>query len=143
MANNPRISAVSYSDVSTMVIGGLSSWSKYLSDRLASALIRTIKVTVYDHKQENTYGELAGISRAVLKIKPSPFLSGSETLVLSPGKATRQKNGYLTVRLTLRDHPEGLASCKWSSGGTSLLQMMIRKDRLLTNDHPEGPASCK
>ena len=74
-----------------MVIGGLSSWSKYLSDRLASALIRTIKVTVYDHKQENTYGELAGISRAVLKIKPSPFLSGSETLVLSPGKATRQK----------------------------------------------------
>ena len=29
------------------------------------------------------------------------------------------------------DHPEDLASCKWSSGGTSLLQMIIRHPRHL------------
>ena len=38
---------------------------------------------------------------------------------------------------------KGLASCKWWSGGTSLLQMVIRRGRPLANDDPEGPASCK
>ena len=40
-------------------------------------------------------------------------------------------------------HPEGLASWKWWSGGTGLLQMVIWRGRTLANDHPEGPASCK
>ena len=35
------------------------------------------------------------------------------------------------------------ASCKWSSRGAGLLQMMIRRDRPSANGHPEGPASCK
>ena len=34
-----------------------------------------------------------------------------------------------------------LASCKWSSEGTSLLQMIIWSGRPLANDHPKGPAS--
>ena len=38
------------------------------------------------------------------------------------------------------DHLEDPASCKWSSKGSSLLQIIIRP---LTNDHPEDPASCK
>ena len=41
------------------------------------------------------------------------------------------------------DHLEGPASCKWSSEGTRLLQMIIQRDRPLANDHPEGPAICK
>ena len=55
------------------------------------------------------------------------------------------------------NHLEDLASCKWSSGGSGLLHMIIRRikplanDHLpsandhppLANDHPEGPASCK
>ena len=41
------------------------------------------------------------------------------------------------------DHLDGLASCKWSSGGTGLLQMIIRMDRPLANDHLDGQASCK
>ena len=32
------------------------------------------------------------------------------------------------------DHPDGPASCKWSSGQTGLLQMIIRMDRPLAND---------
>ena len=45
------------------------------------------------------------------------------------------------------------SKCKWSSGGTSFLQMIILRGRLLqiiiqrnwllANDHPEEPASCK
>ena len=35
------------------------------------------------------------------------------------------------------------ASCKWSSGRTSLLQMIIRVDRPLANDHLDRPVSCK
>ena len=38
---------------------------------------------------------------------------------------------------------EGPASCKWWSGATGLLQMIIRRGQPLTNDHQEGPASCK
>ena len=41
------------------------------------------------------------------------------------------------------DHPEGLASCKWSSGGTSLLQIIIQRGWPPAKDHTEGPASCK
>ena len=37
------------------------------------------------------------------------------------------------------DDPEGQASCRWSSGGAGLLQMMIRRDRPLADGHPEGP----
>ena len=61
-------------------------------------------------------------------------------------------------------HPEGPASCKLSSRGAGLLQIIIRRGRPLANesswgaglvqmiiqrgrplanDHPEGPASCK
>ena len=36
-----------------------------------------------------------------------------------------------------------LAFCKWSSGGSSLLQMIIWRGWPLANDHPEGLASCK
>jgi len=32
--------------------------------------------------------------------------------------------------LLVNDHPKGQASCKWSSKGTGLLQMIIRRDRL-------------
>ena len=41
------------------------------------------------------------------------------------------------------DHPKGSASCKWSSRGTNLLQMIIWMDRPLANDHQEGLAYCK
>ena len=64
------------------------------------------------------------------------------------------------------DHPEGQASCRWSSGGTGLLandhpegpssckliirmgrplanDQIIRRDRPLANEYPDGPASCK
>ena len=41
------------------------------------------------------------------------------------------------------DHSVGTTSCKWSSGWTGLLTMIILIDRPLTNDHPDGPASCK
>ena len=34
------------------------------------------------------------------------------------------------------------ASCKWWSGGTGLLQMVIQRGQPLANDDPEGPASC-
>ena len=46
------------------------------------------------------------------------------------------------VVVVVVDHPEGPASCKWSSRGASLWQMIIRRCRPLANDHPEGPASC-
>ena len=46
-------------------------------------------------------------------------------------------------RLLANGHPIGPASCKWSSGWTSLLQMIIGMDRPLVNDHLDGPASCK
>ena len=46
----------------------------------------------------------------------------------------------VVLRLLLLKQP---ASCKWSSRGTSLLQMIIRRGRPLANDHPEGPALCK
>ena len=41
------------------------------------------------------------------------------------------------------DHSEWPASCKWSTRGAGLLQMIIWRGRPLANDHPEGPASCK
>ena len=41
------------------------------------------------------------------------------------------------------DYPEGLASCKWSYGGYSHLQMITRKIHPLANDHLEGQAICK
>ena len=47
------------------------------------------------------------------------------------------------VRPLANDHPEDLASCRWSSRGAGLLQMIIQMIRPLANDHPEGPASCK
>ena len=39
------------------------------------------------------------------------------------------------------DDPKGPTTCRWSSGGAGLLQMMIRRDRPLENDHPEGSSS--
>ena len=51
------------------------------------------------------------------------------------------------------DHPDGPTSCKWSSGWTGLLQVIIPIDRLLqmiiqrvwplANDHMEDTATCK
>ena len=41
------------------------------------------------------------------------------------------------------NHPEGSASCKWSSQGVGLLQMITLRDQPLANDHPEEPSSCK
>ena len=41
------------------------------------------------------------------------------------------------------DHPEDLATCKWSSRGTGHLQMIIWRIWPLPNDHLEDPASCK
>ena len=53
----------------------------------------------------------------------------------------------------VNDHLEGLAfckfssvwtaSCKWSSRGAGLLQMIIWRIQPLANDHPEDPPSCK
>ena len=59
------------------------------------------------------------------------------------------QSGWLFVVVKMRDqplancHPEGPASYKWWSGGTGLLQMVIRRDRPLADGHPEGQASCK
>ena len=36
----------------------------------------------------------------------------------------------------------GSASCKWSFGKNSLLQMIMWRDRPLANDNPEDPSSC-
>ena len=59
----------------------------------------------------------------------------------------------LMDRPLANDHPDGPASCKLSSGETSLLQMVIRMDEPLANDnldglafatdHLDGPAYCK
>ena len=49
----------------------------------------------------------------------------------------------LMDRPLANDHPDGLASCKWSSRWTGLLKMIILINRPLANDHPDGPASCK
>ena len=58
----------------------------------------------------------------------------------------------LMDRPLANDHPDGPASCKWSSrwtpsckwlpGGTGLSQMILQMDRPLANDYPEVPASC-
>ena len=40
------------------------------------------------------------------------------------------------------DHPDGPASCKWSSELAGLLQMIIWMDQPFANDHLDGPASC-
>ena len=37
------------------------------------------------------------------------------------------------------DHPDGPASCKWSSRWTGLLKMIIQMNWPLTNDHLDGP----
>ena len=41
------------------------------------------------------------------------------------------------------DHLDQPASCKWFSGSTCLLQMIIRMAQPLANDHLEGLGSCK
>ena len=47
------------------------------------------------------------------------------------------------IRPLANDHLEGLATCKWSSGGSSHLQMIIQRIRLLASDCPEDLGSCK
>ena len=44
-------------------------------------------------------------------------------------------------RPLVNDDAEGPASCKWSSLGAGLLQMMIWRDRPLANGHLEGSSS--
>ena len=54
------------------------------------------------------------------------------------------KKMVIPVDLPLaNDHPDGPASCKWSSGGASLLQTITMRDQPHANDHPDEPASCK
>ena len=52
-------------------------------------------------------------------------------------------SSFCPITLVTLTHPEDLASCKWSSGGSDNLQMIIWRIRPLANDHPEDPASCK
>ena len=47
------------------------------------------------------------------------------------------------IKDIIKDHQDGPASCKWSSGWTGLLQMIILMDRPSATDHLDGPASCK
>ena len=47
----------------------------------------------------------------------------------------------LMDRPLANDHPEWLASCKWSSVWISLLQMIDRIEWPLANDHPDGSFS--
>ena len=47
------------------------------------------------------------------------------------------------IRPLANDHPEDPASCKWSSGGSGLLQMIIQQIQPLANDHMEVQATCK
>ena len=47
------------------------------------------------------------------------------------------------IRPLAKDHPEDLASWKWLSGGSGLLQMIIQRIPSLANDHLEGLASYK
>ena len=47
------------------------------------------------------------------------------------------------IWLLANDHPEDLASCKWSYRGPSHLQMIIWRIWQLANDHMEDLASCK
>ena len=52
----------------------------------------------------------------------------------------------MIIRMDLpfaNDHPDGPASCNWSSGWTGLLQIIIGMDRPLANDHSDWPAFCK
>ena len=49
----------------------------------------------------------------------------------------------IIIRPLVNDHLEDPASCKWSSGGSGLSQMIIWRIQSLSNDHPEDPASCK
>ena len=60
----------------------------------------------------------------------------------------RQKYSEILIYTNLVWFPNPLAddldpSCKWSSGGAGLLQMVIWRDQPLANNHSEGPASCK
>ena len=43
----------------------------------------------------------------------------------------------------VNDHPDGPASCKWSTVWTGLLQMIIRMNWPLANDHPELEVGVK
>ena len=41
------------------------------------------------------------------------------------------------------DHQDGMTSCKWLSGWTGLLQIIIWINLPLAYDHPDRPTSCK
>ena len=47
------------------------------------------------------------------------------------------------IRPLANDHLEGPATCKWSPGGSALMQMIIRMIRPFAKDHLKDPASCK
>ena len=47
------------------------------------------------------------------------------------------------IRPLANDHPEDLATCKWSLRGSGLLQMIIQRIWPLANDHLKDPAFCK
>ena len=72
----------------------------------------------------------------------SPFINKlTRMLIFMPFYAVAKMRG----RHLANDDPdtEEPASCKWSSGGAGLLQMMIQRDRPPANDDPEGSCSKK
>ena len=62
---------------------------------------------------------------------------------LRPTKCCQNQNCKNDFELIANDHPEDPAACKWSSEGTSLLQIVIGRIRPLENSHPEDPATWK
>ena len=50
---------------------------------------------------------------------------------------------FSNLRKGSKDHLKRPASCKWSSEGTGLLQMIIWRGWPFANDHPDVPAFCK
>ena len=78
------------------------------------------------------------------------FTTATTTTTNNKQRQTTSNEKQMHMQMIIRrgrplanDHPEGPASCKWSSGGAGLLQMIIWWDQPLANDHPEGQASCK
>ena len=86
------------------------------------------------------------------KAKQRPATNNNQQLTMTNDKQrpTTNKDHWQTMtsdkqrpKTNANGHPDGPASCKWSSWWTGLLQMIIQMDWPLENDHPDRPASCK